>query len=54
MLALQEAGEELHLEALRDAVRSYPPKPRLLPLLLTHPFPCALVFTDPLVRLVPE
>ena len=52
VLPLQEAREELHPEPLRETVRRDAPVPRLLPLLLAHTFPCALVLAHASVGLV--
>lgn len=52
MLPLQKRREQVHLESLRDAKRSDPLVPRLLPLLLTHPLALALDVPHTPVRLI--
>lgn len=54
VLPLEETSEELHLQVLRDAVRRYASKPRLLPLVLAHALPRAFMLAHALIRLVSE
>ena len=52
VLALQKAGEDLHLEPLRDAVGSNPFEAGLLPLFLTHALAHTLHIPDTPVSLI--
>ena len=52
VLTLQEAREQLHLEALGETVRGYAFEAGAFPLVLAHSLAFALVLADTLVGLI--